>query len=193
MPRLMGIVLVGLSICALAATPSSAPAPTSDEPDAAGSAPETAPAPTSSGRRASRNRQSPDSPSDAPMGPTTGPVGFLSAEEAISTMNLPPGFKMEVVAEEPMVEHPVAMSFDADGRMWVAQMPSYMPDMEGTGENAPTGRISILEDTDGDGRADKSTVFLDNLVLPRAIAAVRGGALVGAPPKLFFFRDTDGD
>src|SRR5689334_10612471 len=120
-----------------------------------------------------------DSPADAPTDwPPPVPAPFLSAEDAIKTIKLPPGFRMEVVASEPLVEHPVAMSFDADGRAWVAEMRGYMPDVEGKGEDKPIGRISILEDTDGDGRMDKVTVFMDGLVLPRAICPVRGGALV---------------
>jgi glucose/arabinose dehydrogenase len=134
-----------------------------------------------------------DSPPDLPTQPATRPVGFLSAEDAIKTMKLPKGLRVEVVACEPMVQHPVAMAFDADGRMWVAEMRSYMPDYEGNGEKQPLGRISILEDTDGDGRADKSTIFMDKLVLPRAICPVRDGALVAVPPKLLFVRDTNGD
>jgi len=67
-----------------------------------------------------------DSPPNAPL-PTTAPVPFLSAEDAIKTMKLAPGFHMEVVACEPMVEHPVAMAFDPDGRIWVVEMRSYMP------------------------------------------------------------------
>jgi len=108
-------------------------------------------------------------------------------------IQLQTGFRMEVVAAEPLVEHPVAMSFDADGRAWVAEMRSYMPNVEGEGENAPTGRISVLDDTDGDGRMDKVTRFMENLVLPRAVLPTRGGALVAVPPKLMFCRDTDGD
>jgi mono/diheme cytochrome c family protein/glucose/arabinose dehydrogenase len=134
-----------------------------------------------------------DSPPDATPGPTTAPVPFLTGEEAIATMHLAPGFRMELVAEEPMVEHPVAMTFDGDGRMWVAEMRGYMPDAQATNERAPVGRISVLEDTDGDGRADKRTVFLDNLVLPKAISIIRDGVLVGAAPNLIFCRDTNGD
>jgi mono/diheme cytochrome c family protein/glucose/arabinose dehydrogenase len=137
-------------------------------------------------------RTSNNSPADLPP-EHADPVPFLSPTEAIKTFNLPHGLHAELVASEPMIEHPVAISFDADGRMWVCEMRDYMPNIEGRGEKEPTGRISILEDTDGDGRMDKYTVFLDHLVLPRAIACVRGGALVADPPKVLFCRDTNGD
>ena len=133
-------------------------------------------------------------PSSAPSTqPVPRPVPLLSPEDEAKTFNLPPGFRAEVVAAEPMVQHPVAMAFDPDGRLFVAEMRGYMPDTEGWGENKPVGRVSILEDTDGDGRMDKSTVFLDKLVLPRAVGFTRDGVLVGSPPKLLFCRDTDGD
>lgn len=128
-----------------------------------------------------------------PLYPTPAPVPLLTPDEEIKTFKLPAGLRVEVVAAEPMVEHPVAMTFDADGRIWVAEMRSYMPDVEATGELAADGRISVLEDTNGDGRMDKSTVFLDQLVLPRAVAIVQGGVLVGEPPNLYFCRDTNGD
>lgn len=92
-----------------------------------------------------------------------------------------------------MVEAPVAMSFDEDGRAWVVEMRAYMRDTEGSNELEPSGRIVVLEDTDHDGQMDKRHVFLDGLVLPRAVAPCYGGALVIAPPDLIFARDTDGD
>jgi mono/diheme cytochrome c family protein/glucose/arabinose dehydrogenase len=128
-----------------------------------------------------------------PLYPPPSPVPLLSPEQEAATFKLPKGLKVEVVAAEPMVEHPVAMSFDGDGRIWVAQMRSYMPNVDGVGENTPDGRVSILEDTDGDGRMDKSTVFLDGLVLPRAVQCVGDGALIGAPPNLWFVRDKNKD
>ena len=125
--------------------------------------------------------------------PVTQPVPLLSADETIPTFNLPPGLRIQVVAHEPMVEHPIAMAFAPDGKLWVVEMRGYMPDVEGTGERKPNGRVSVLEDTNGDGRMDKSTIFWDGLVLPRAIGLVRDGALIAVPPNLWYCRDTDGD
>ncbi|MDQ3441813.1 MAG: HEAT repeat domain-containing protein, partial [Planctomycetota bacterium] len=125
--------------------------------------------------------------------PATKPVPLLSADETLATFKLPPGLRMEVVAHEPMVEHPIAMAFAPDGKLWVVEMRGYMPDVDGTGENKPNGRVSVLEDLDGDGRMDKSTVFWDGLVLPRAIGLVRDGALIAVPPNLWYARDTNGD
>lgn len=109
------------------------------------------------------------------------------------TIRLAPGFRLELVASEPMVQDPVALAFDEDGGLFVVEMRGFMPDVDGNGENAPVGRISRLEDTDGDGRMDRSAVFADGLVLPRALAPTRGGLLYVAGGKLFFGRDTDGD
>ena len=140
----------------------------------------------------------PPSPSTAPAPapstqPATQPVPLLTPEEEIATFNLPPGYRAEVVAAEPLVEHPVHIAFDPDGRMWVAEMRAYMPDTEGWGENKPLCRVSVLEDTNGDGRMDKSTVFADKLVLARAVGFAGDGVLIASPPHLFFCRDTDGD
>src|SRR5690606_3922884 len=92
-----------------------------------------------------------------------------------------------------LVRDPVAIVFDHAGRLWVAEMTGYMRDVDGTEEDAPIGAVAVLSDTDGDGRMDTRTVFLDGLVLPRAIAPLADGALVIAPPSLLWARDTDGD
>lgn len=117
----------------------------------------------------------------------------LAPDQALAAFDLADGFEISLFACEPMIEDPVAMAFDEDGRLWVVEMQSYMPNIEGSGERMPTSRIVVLEDTDGDGRADKDTVFLDGLVLPRSVLPCFGGALVIAPPDLLFCRDTDGD
>lgn len=117
----------------------------------------------------------------------------LSWEEEMKTFKIEKGFRIELVASEPMIESPIAVSFDDQGRLYVVEMRGYMHDLAGAGETEPTGRISLLEDTDGDGRMDKATPFLDKLVMPRAVMAVNGGVLVAEPPNLFFCKDTDGD
>lgn len=117
----------------------------------------------------------------------------LSPQEALETFQLAPGFRIELVASEPMVQDPVAMTFDERGRIWVVEMRNYMPNLRAEGENEPVGRISILEDTDGDGKADRSTVFLDSLIQPRAVARFQGGALFVSANKLWFAPDENRD
>ena len=121
------------------------------------------------------------------------PAPVLSPEEALRSFVVEPGFRIELVAAEPLVEDPVAIAFDPDGGIWVVEMRGFMHDVDGRGEDLPNGRVVFLEDTDDDGRMDKSTVFLDGIVMPRSIALVDDGVLVGAPPYLWFCRDTNGD
>ncbi len=117
----------------------------------------------------------------------------LSAEEELATFKLPPGFRAELVAAEPLVDTPVALAWDEKGRLFVCEMRDYMHNVEGAGEDQANGRIVLLEDTDGDGRMDKRTVFAEGLRMPRAVMCVNGGILVGEPPNLWFMKDTDGD
>jgi len=117
----------------------------------------------------------------------------LTPEEALETFRLPPGFRIELVAAEPLVEDPVAAAWDADGRLWTAEMRAYMHDAEGTGENQGIDRVVVLEDVNGDGRMDRSTVFLDGLVMPRSIIHLEGGVIIAEPPRLWFCQDTTGD
>lgn len=99
------------------------------------------------------------------------------------------GLEIKLVAAEPMVHSPVAIKFDAKGRVWVVEMTDYMLDIQGTDqEEGPAGRIAILEDSNGDGQMDRRTVFLDSILLPRAIAFYDGGLLVAEPPKLLFVK-----
>lgn len=114
------------------------------------------------------------------------PAPVLSVDEALKTFTIEKGFVIEPVAAEPLIEKPVALAFDAKGRMWVCEMRGYMPDIDGKLENKPTGRIAILEDTNGDGKADKRVTFLENIVLPRSIAIVPGGILYADQQNLYF-------
>ncbi len=117
----------------------------------------------------------------------------LSPEESMKRLKVAPGFRIELVASEPQIREPVALTWDGNGRMFVVEMRGYMQDIEGTGAREPVGRISFLEDTNRDGRMDKHSVYLDGLVEPRAILAVDDGLLVGEPPDLWYCRDTNGD
>ncbi len=117
----------------------------------------------------------------------------LPPREAMKHIRLPPGFRLELVASEPQIREPVAIAWDGNGRMFVAEMRGYMQDIEGTNARAPVGRISLHEDTNGDGRMDRHSVYLDDLVEPRAILAVDDGLLVGEPPDLWYCRDLNGD
>jgi len=121
------------------------------------------------------------------------PAVARSAEEEQKTFKVAPGFRVELVAADPDIEAPVAIQFDEDGRIWVVEMRGYMNTLSAEGEDQANGRIVVLSDPGKDGRMTKSTVFADKLVMPRAVAPVAGGALVGAPPHLWFMRDTDGD
>ena len=121
------------------------------------------------------------------------PSPVLSPEQALSSFRIADGFRVELVAAEPLVVDPVAMDFDDEGRLYVVEMRGFMPDIEGNGEELPVGRVVVLEDVDGDGQMDSSRVFAKGLVLPRAIAVLPEGVLIGEPPGLFLCRDTTGD
>ena len=123
----------------------------------------------------------------APVAPVHTP------EEELATLQLAAGLRIELAAAEPMVQEPVAMAFDEAGRLWVVEMRGFMPDIDGKGEDEPIGRVVVLEDENNDGVMDRRTLFLDDLVMPRAIAIVRGGILIAEAQPLWFVEDRDGD
>ncbi|MEN9573403.1 MAG: hypothetical protein RL514_1258 [Verrucomicrobiota bacterium] len=102
-----------------------------------------------------------------------------------------PGFRVELVAAEPLVQSPVAFEWGADGKLWVVEMPDYPLGMDGKGK--PGGRVKFLESTRGDGLYDKATVFLDNLPFPTGVMPWRNGVLISAAPDILYAEDTDGD
>ena len=120
---------------------------------------------------------------------------YLSPEESIKTMYLPKGYHLELVASEPMIKEPVAIAWDGNGRMYVAEMLTYMKDADATGEQQPWSRIMLLEDTDNDGKMDKSTVFIDSLLLPRMMQCVNHELLVNETNTVTItsYTDTNGD
>ncbi|EWH09816.1 coagulation factor 5/8 type domain-containing protein [Catenovulum agarivorans DS-2] len=123
-------------------------------------------------------------------------VVALSPQQSLATMVVQDGFKMELVAHEPMVEEPVLLSFDAKGRMYVAEMLTYMQNADGTGQMQPTSRIKRLEDTNNDGIMDTATVFADNLLLPRMVLPLADGQIIVRETNtldLLLIEDTNGD
>jgi len=115
---------------------------------------------------------------------TTSPV--LSPDQSLKKMHVEDGFEVELVAAEPLVNSPIAMTFDDKGRIWLLEMESYMLDTLGTGEDKPTGKIVILTDKDKDGEFDDRKIFMDSLVLPRAISFIDDGMLIAEPPNLWY-------
>lgn len=117
----------------------------------------------------------------------------LSPAETLAHFQLEEGLQLDLVAAEPMVEEPVAITFDERGQLWVVEMRGYMMDIDMNGEELPNGRIVVLSDSDGDGQMDQRKVFMDSLVMPRAIAILSDGVLIAENKPLWFVQDTDGD
>ena len=129
------------------------------------------------------------------------PPTAKSPEASLNSIKTLPGFKVELMAAEPLVRDPIAFAFGADGKLWVAEMGDYPLGKSTPGGGAALakeekrdagGRIRFLEDTDGDGKYDKSTVFLD-VAYPTGVLPWKKGILVSAAPDVFYAEDTDGD
>ena len=132
----------------------------------------------------SKNPTALDPAKDLPRYPAVAP------KDAVATWQVKPGFKLQLAAAEPLVRDPIAICFDERGRMFVCEMIDYSEERD---HDPHWGRVSVLEDTDGDGVYDKSTVFADNLPWPTGLIWANGGLYVGATPDIWRFEDRDGD
>lgn len=117
----------------------------------------------------------------------------LSGEEAIERMIVPAGFRVELFAAEPQIVNPITMTWDERGRLWVVESIEYPYPGEFWPDGGGKDRIVILEDSDGDGRADKETEFAGGLNIPTALTFADGGVIVQQAPETLFLKDTDGD
>src|SRR5262245_54790157 len=122
-----------------------------------------------------------------------GKIQITTPEEEQKSFTLPEGYAINLFASEvefPDLEDPVAMTFDAKGRLWVTTMPSYPMYLPG---HKPNDKVLILEDDNGDGKADRCKVFADGLHVPTGLELGDGGAYISQMPNLMFLKDLDGD
>ena len=144
---------------------------------------------TGYGQSSPANRQWPP---DVQKVPDDSPA--LSPEEALQTFYMPPGYHLELVASEPLIQDPIVMDWDTQGRLWAVEMPGFVPDLQAPEPFLePVGKVVVLEDTNHDGRMDKRTVFADGLVLARSLKVLDAGVLVAEPPNVWLMKDTNGD
>src|SRR4051812_47901401 len=114
-----------------------------------------------------------------------------SPEESLKSIQVNPDFKVDLFASEPMVYNPVDMVFDENGRIFVAEMIDY-PEDPPPGQPARS-RVVMLEDTDGDGKIDRRTIFADHVLEVTGIMPWKGGLIVTSAPDILYFKDTKGD
>lgn len=129
-------------------------------------------------------------PKDYPEDEVPAFVPEPDIEKELAAFHPAPGYEVSLFAADPMIANPISINWDSRGRAWVATSSTYPHIVPG---REPNDRIVILEDTDGDGRADKHTVFAENLLIPHSVMPVAGGAYVTASTELLFLADTDGD
>ena len=124
------------------------------------------------------------------------PVAALTPEQQLEKFILQPGYRLELVLSDPIIQEPTAIAFDGNGRMFVLEDRGYMQDADATAEHDPNGRVSLHVDTDNDGKYDKHTVFVDNLVFPRFLLPFGPNALLtkeSHSQEVWKYTDTNGD
>ncbi len=112
-----------------------------------------------------------------------------SPEDALETIEVPPGFRVEIAAAEPQISDPVDLAFDADGKLYVVEMLDYPAESD----EDPTSKVKLLEDTNGDGRYETSTLFAEDLPFANGVMPWKDGVLVTNAPDIIYFEDTTGD
>ena len=133
------------------------------------------------------------------LGATASAEGFprvppTPPDKAEATFEVQHGFRMELIAAEPLVASPVDLAYDEDGRAYVVEMRDYpFPEEKNAEPTVFEGTVRLIEDTDGDGKFDKATVFADQLAWPTSACCYKGGVFVAAAPDIWYFKDTDGD
>ena len=115
-------------------------------------------------------------------------IPHTPAKDARKTLTVKEGYDLQLAAAEPLVADPIAMSFDASGRLYVVEMIGYSEH-----QDANAGRIRLLEDVDRDGKFEKSSIFAQGLAWPTAVITYDGGVFVGVTPKILYLKDTNGD
>ena len=119
----------------------------------------------------------------------------LSPEQSLAKFIVPEGYHLELVASEPMITEPVAIAWDGNAKMYVAQMETYTQDADGTGTKVPKSRVMLLEDTNNDGKMDKSSIFIKDMILPRMLLCVNHELLVNETDTydIYSYKDTNND
>jgi glucose/arabinose dehydrogenase/mono/diheme cytochrome c family protein len=130
-----------------------------------------------------------------PPPPASKPTPYLTPKEELKTIVLQPGYSLELVVSDPIIKEPVVAVFDGNGRMYVAEMRTYMQNIDGTGEKVKTSRISLHWSSKHNGVYDKHSVFIDNLLLPRMVLPLADGVLVNETDSqdIWLYRDTKGN
>jgi putative membrane-bound dehydrogenase-like protein len=118
-------------------------------------------------------------------------INSRSPEESLKCFRTKPGLEVQLVAAEPLIKSPVAIDWDAKGRLWVCEMYDYPTGVDEKWK--PGGQVRILTDTNGDGRYDRATLFLDGLPFPTGVMAWKKGALICAAPDILYAEDANGD
>src|SRR5688572_1254944 len=142
-----------------------------------------------------RAAETPAAPNQPASPPKAAHPAYLSPEESAKLVELPPSYRLELILSEPDVREPVISVFDGNGRLYVAEMRTYMQDADGAEQKARTSRVSLHWSSQGDGRFDRHAVFIDNLLLPRMILPLRDRVLIQETDTgdVHEYRDTDRD